>query len=121
MRIKLKRIYEQPTPQDGLRVLVERLWPRGISKDQAQINLWLKEAAPSTSLRKWFSHDSEKWKEFKVRYFVELSQNKSLLEEILNRAKKEQVTFVFASKEERYNNAVALKEFIERQQSKRIR
>ena len=113
MKIKLKRIYDQPTPQDGVRVLVERLWPRGISKAQAQVDLWLKEIAPSTPLRKWFSHDPTKWNEFKTKYFAELPQHQSVLEDLRERAQKEQVTFVFASKEERYNNAVALKEYLE--------
>ena len=113
MKIKLKRVYVQPTSKDGVRVLVERLWPRGISKDQARVDLWLKEAAPSTTLRKWFSHDPTKWKEFKTRYFEELSQQHTILNDILKRAKKERVTFVFGSKEERYNNAVALKEYLE--------
>ena len=99
-------------------MLVERLWPRGISKEQAQVDLWLKDVAPSTHLRKWFDHDKTKWNEFKTRYHAELLQHESVLEEISERAKKEQVTFVFASKEERYNNAVALKECIGRRKIK---
>ncbi len=113
MPISLKRVYEKPSNHDGFRVLVERLWPRGISKSQAQVDLWLKEAAPSTDLRKWFDHDPIRWNEFKKRYFAELDQQRSALESMSRRIKKERVTFIFASKEERYNNAVALKEYLE--------
>lgn len=114
MPILLKRIYEKPTKQDGFRVLVERLWPRGLAKTEAKIDLWLKEAAPSSELRKWFSHDSSKWKEFKKRYFAELDQQIKILSPILKRTQHENVTFVVASREERFNNAVALKEYLER-------
>ncbi|GJL56757.1 MAG: hypothetical protein NPIRA02_38890 [Nitrospirales bacterium] len=113
MSITLKRVYEKPTNRDGYRVLVERLWPRGVSKEQAHIDLWLKDAAPSTALRKWFGHDPEKWPEFKQRYFAELDQEPSMLADIEARAKAAHVTFVYASKEEHYNNAVALKEYLE--------
>lgn len=113
MPIRLKRVYEKPSRNDGCRVLVERLWPRGLSKAQAHVDLWVKDAAPSTTLRKWFSHDPEKWHDFKTRYFEELSKNSSAIEEIRVRAKMTPVTFVYASKEERYNNAVALKEYLE--------
>ena len=113
MPILLKRVYENPSKRDGFRVLVERLWPRGISKERAQVDLWLKDIAPSSELRKWFGHDSRRWDEFKKRYFAELIQQEALLVDLLTRAKKAPVTFVFASKEERYNNAVALKEYLE--------
>lgn len=113
MPILLKRVYELPDQNDGYRVLVERLWPRGLSKAQAHIDLWLKDAAPSTTLRKWFGHDPKKWHEFKRQYFSELAQSPALLEEIRVRAKAARVTFVYASKEECYNNAVALKEYVE--------
>jgi uncharacterized protein YeaO (DUF488 family) len=113
MPILLKRIYEKPTKEDGVRVLVERLWPRGLTKKEAKIDLWLKEAAPSSELRRWFSHDSSKWKAFKKRYFTELAQQMEILSPIVERAGNETVTFVFASREERFNNAVALKEFLE--------
>ncbi|WP_447968452.1 DUF488 domain-containing protein [Nitrospira sp. M1] len=113
MSIALKRVYEKPTNRDGYRVLVERLWPRGLSKEQAHIDLWLQDAAPSTTLRKWFSHDPGKWHEFKQRYFAELAQQSAVLEEIGVLATTQRVTFVYASKEEQYNNAVALKEYIE--------
>ena len=113
MPIVLKRVYDKPSRGDGLRVLVERLWPRGISKDQAKIDLWLKDAAPSTQLRTWYGHDPEKWLDFKTRYFHELDHIPSILEDIRHKIKTTRVTFVFASKEERYNNAVALKEYLE--------
>ena len=113
MPILLKRVYEKPAKQDGVRVLVERLWPRGLTKQEAKIDLWLKEAAPSTELRRWFSHDSSKWEEFKKRYFAELNQKVDLISPIVKQAQKETVTFVFASKEERFNNAVALIEYLD--------
>ncbi|MCA9471684.1 MAG: DUF488 family protein [Nitrospirales bacterium] len=113
MPIVLKRVYKAPAKEDGLRVLVERLWPRGISKEKAQIDLWLKEAAPSKELRTWFGHDPDKWKAFKNRYFQELKHHSSILEDMRQKVKTQRVTFVFASKEERYNNAVALKEYLE--------
>ncbi len=114
MSIVLKRVYEPPRKTDGLRILVERLWPRGISKDAARIDQWAKDAAPSAALRKWFSHDPVKWVEFKKRYFAELASHDETLEPILRRARRGRVTFVFAAKEERFNNAVALKEYLDR-------
>ena len=113
MPIKLKRVYEEPLPSDGKRVLVERLWPRGLSKERAKVDLWLKEAAPSTELRKWFSHDPAKWEEFKKRYFTELDENPGVLDPIYEITNKNTVTFVFASKEETFNNSAALKEYLE--------
>lgn len=113
MSIRLKRAYAKPTPGDGCRILVERLWPRGLSKDAAKFDLWAKDAAPSTSLRKWFDHDPEKWEEFKVRYFAELDARPEVVALIKRRLRQGQVTFVFASREERFNNAVALKEYLE--------
>ena len=113
MPIKLKRVYESPEESDGKRVLVERLWPRGLSKEKARVDLWLKDAAPSTELRKWFNHDPSKWEEFKSRYFAELDANPEALEPILEIHKNETVTFVFASKEETYNNSAALIEYLE--------
>lgn len=112
MTIALKRAYEPPTAADGYRVLVERLWPRGLSKAQAKVDLWAKEAAPSTALRIWFGHDPKKWQEFKRRYAAELQQQADILDAIAARARAGRVTFVFASREERFNNAVALKDFL---------
>jgi uncharacterized protein YeaO (DUF488 family) len=113
MRISLKRAYETPSRADGCRILVERLWPRGLSKQDAQIDLWPKEVAPSTELRKWFGHEHERWPEFKRRYFKELRAREEALQPILERTRAGRVTFVFASRESRFNNAVALKEYLE--------
>lgn len=112
MKIKLKRVYEKPSETDGIRILVERLWPRGLSKEKANVDIWLKDAAPSTELRKWFNHDFQKWEEFKKRYYTELKRNPDILKPILQLVDKENITFVFASKEEEFNNSAALIEYI---------
>ena len=104
MGIKLKRVYDEPMSSDGVRILVERLWPRGLSKEKAKVDIWLKDAAPSTELRKWFNHDESKWEEFKKRYYVELDQNPQALKAIHELPKSTNVTFVFASKEEQLNH-----------------
>ncbi len=114
MSISLKRVYEAPSRSDGYRILVERLWPRGVSKRDAKIDLWPKEVAPSSELRRWFNHEPDKWSEFKRRYFKELRAGQESLEPILERARTGRVTFVFASRELRFNNAVALKEYLEK-------
>ena len=108
MVLKLKRIYEGNAREDGYRILVERLWPRGISKEDAHIDMWMKEVAPSTELRKWFNHEDEKWDEFQKRYMEELLKTGQLekLWEIVSR--QGNVTFVFSSKNEKHNNAVVL-------------
>jgi uncharacterized protein YeaO (DUF488 family) len=113
MEIKIKRAYESPSDDDGYRILVDRLWPRGISKEKAKVDFWPKELAPSTELRRWYGHDSEKWPEFKSRYFSELDSNPELVNKLLNYVGKGIVTFVYSSKELRLNNAVALKEYVE--------
>ena len=113
MRIKLKRVYEKPEDTDGVRILVERLWPRGLSKEKAKVDIWLKDAAPSTDLRKWFSHDPEKWEEFRKRYYSELENKHDVVKQLIDLKEKENITFVYASKEENHNNAVALKEYAE--------
>lgn len=110
--IGLKRVYEPPLPSDGCRILVERLWPRGVSRKDAKIDLWAKEAAPSTQLRRWFNHEPEKWAEFRRRYFRELRTRNEPLDLILERAREGRVTFVFSSREIRFNNAVALMEYL---------
>jgi len=110
--IHVKRVYDVPEKSDGLRVLVDRLWPRGINKEKAKIDLWLKDIAPSDMLRKWFTHDPAKWNEFKHRYFKELDNKMESVDLILNKAKREVVTLLYGAKDERYNNAVALKEYI---------
>lgn len=113
MEIKIKRAYEKPSNADGYRILVDRLWPRGISKEKAKIDFWPKELSPSTELRQWYGHDPKKWSEFKSRYFAELESNPELVNELLEYVRKGVVTFVYSSKEQRLNNAVALKEYIE--------
>lgn len=111
--IKIKRIYEKAEKSDGVRILVDRLWPRGMTKEKAQLYLWLKEVAPSTELRKWFNHEIEKWGEFKVRYQKELSNNPAFgkLEEISK--KNIDITLLFAARDELHNEALVLKEYLE--------
>jgi uncharacterized protein YeaO (DUF488 family) len=111
--IRLKRAYEEPAKRDGLRILVERLWPRGVRKDEAAIDLWLKDLAPSAELRTWFGHDPEKWDEFRRRYRAELERKGDLLVLLKHRATEGAVTFVYAAHDEERNSAVALKEFLE--------
>lgn len=111
--IYLKRAYDLPSKQDGLRILVERLWPRGVSKQKASVDLWLKDLAPSTELRKWFNHDPEKWNDFRKRYWSELSEKGDLLTLLKHRTGEGNVTFVFAASDEERNSAVALKEYLE--------
>ncbi len=113
MKIKIKRAYDIPSDDDGYRILVDRLWPRGISKEKAKIDFWPKELSPSTELRRWYGHDPEKWSEFKSRYFTELDGNPKLVNELLEYIHKGTVTFIYSSKEQRLNNAVALKKYIE--------
>ncbi len=114
MSVRLKRIYDPPGKSDGARVLVERLWPRGLSKQKAKLALWARELAPSTELRKWFDHEPARWEEFKDRYFGELDARLEAFEPLLALTRAGPVTFVFASREEKLNNAVALREYIER-------
>ena len=110
--IKIKRVYDEPSLSDGIRILVDRLWPRGLKKKDAKINEWLREIAPSNELRKWFSHDPTKWEEFRKRYFKEL-RGKSEMERIFDLARQGPITLLFGSKEERLNNAVALKDYMD--------
>jgi uncharacterized protein YeaO (DUF488 family) len=114
LAIEIKRIYEPANKEDGYRVLVDRLWPRGLRKVEANVDLWLKDIGPSGPLRKWFDHEPEKWEEFKKRYAQELDEKKDLVEQIESKAKTGKVTLLFASHEKRYNNAHALKEYLER-------
>lgn len=113
MPILLKRAYDEPSKNDGYRVLVDRVWPRGVRKEDADLDAWIKESAPSASLRKWFGHDPDKWEEFKRRYFKELDENPESLDPLLQRARRGRLTLVYGSKESRYNNAAALKEYLE--------
>ncbi|HEU5365663.1 MAG TPA: DUF488 domain-containing protein [Hanamia sp.] len=112
MNIKLKRVYEKPDPKDGFRILVDRLWPRGFTKEKAAADLWLKDIAPSTELRKWFNHDPEKWKEFQKKYQQELKENKEAITIIKEHLKQEPVTLIYAAKDEVHNEAQVIKEFI---------
>lgn len=111
--IKLKRIYEPPSEDDGKRIFVERLWPRGIKKEKADIHLWLKDIAPSHELRRWFSHDPEKFEEFRKRYMKELEERRDLLFELVKYAKNGTLTLLYSTKNERCNSAVVLKEVLE--------
>jgi uncharacterized protein YeaO (DUF488 family) len=110
--IKIKRIYESPSAGDGFRVLVDRLWPRGLSKEKAKVDLWLREISPSNELRKWYGHDPEKWGEFKQRYYQEIGSKQEAIDLLLKKAKKGTMTLLYGSKEEKLNNAVALKEYL---------
>ena len=112
MSIQLKRIYEPSSKEDGYRILVDRLWPRGFTKEKAALDLWLKEIAPSTELRKWFGHDPEKWKEFQKKYRIELKQNKEALDRLMDYIKKGKVTLLYGAKDEEHNEAQVIKDFI---------
>jgi len=112
--IKLKRVYEERSKEDGFRILVERLWPRGLTKDRAAVDLWLKDVAPSPELRKWYGHDPVKWEQFCERYWAELRQKKDVINVLKEKSKEGTVTFVYAARDEEHNSAVALKRFIER-------
>lgn len=111
--IKVKRVYDAPTETDGTRVLVDRLWPRGVSKGKAAIKSWEKEVAPSNALREWFNHDPDKWAEFRERYWRWLSSREDEINRLLSMARTGDLTLVYSAKDERYNNAVALKEYLD--------
>lgn len=113
--IRIKRIYNEAAKEDGFRILVDRLWPRGIKKEKARIDLWLKEVAPSSELRKWFSHDPAKWEEFKKKYEKELATKQQLLKQIrLIEKEKGMVTLLYSAKDIEHNNAVALKAILKK-------
>jgi uncharacterized protein YeaO (DUF488 family) len=111
--IKVERIYNNPRGNKTFRILVDRLWPRGLSKANVKVDLWQKDIAPSNSLRKWFSHDENKWNDFKARYFKELEKNSEPVNTILDKINEGPITLLYGSKEEKYNNAIALKEYLE--------
>ncbi len=113
MIVKIKRIYDKTDDSVGIRIFVDRLWPRGIKKQDAKIDFWAKDLAPSNELRKWFNHDHEKWDEFRRRYFAELDANPERIVELQNLIGENAVIFLFSSKELKLNNASALKEYIE--------
>ena len=112
-KVKLKRVYERAERSDGFRILVDRLWPRGLSKEKARVDLWLKDVAPSNELRKWFGHDPTKWDEFQKRYEKELMRNRARLDGIKEKIEeKEIVVLLFSASDEEHNNAVVLKNFL---------
>ena len=112
MKILVKRIYEPAAKSDGFRVLVDRLWPRGISKENVKLDLWLPDLGPSTELRKWFNHDPAKWDEFRRRYHAELKAKTALLATITEQAKTRPITLLYSAKDEQHNQAVALQSFL---------
>ncbi len=111
-RIRLKRAYEPATMEDGTRVLVDRLWPRGVSKAEARLDAWMKDIAPSTELRKWFGHDPALWSEFQRRYRAELRQHAGLLDELREMASQNRLTLVFSAHDEQHNDAVVLRDVL---------
>ena len=112
MDVRVRRVYEPPSSEDGQRVLVDRLWPRGLSRDAARIDLWAKDIAPSNELRRWYGHEHAKWGEFRQRYFAELLGNPQALAVLLSAMGEGRVTLLFGSREPRFNNAHALLEFL---------
>jgi uncharacterized protein YeaO (DUF488 family) len=111
---RLKRVYEIPSPGDGQRILIDRLWPRGLTKEKAEVDEWMKELAPSTALRKWFDHDPAKWPEFRRRYKRELAGQEELLEKLVRLASRRRVTLVYGAKDEIHNDAVVLASVLEK-------
>ncbi|MDH3740814.1 MAG: DUF488 family protein [Hyphomicrobiales bacterium] len=112
MTIRVKRIYEEPAPEDGYRLLVDRLWPRGLSKQNARIDAWMKEIGPSSDLRRWFGHDAERWPEFKARYWAELDARPDLVAEVVSLARAGTVTLLFSARDTGRNQAVALADYL---------
>ena len=113
MKIGIKRVYERPKKDDGLRILVDRLWPRGLTKTKASVDLWLKDIAPSTKLRKWFGHDPAKWKQFQTRYRKELREKKDALKLLKQECKEQTATLVYGARDEEPNEALVLKKILE--------
>jgi len=115
---RVKRVYDEPSKEDGFRVLVDRLWPRGLSKERASLDLWLKDVAPSAELRRWFGHDPDRWDEFRRRYAVELKEQKDAIKLLREKGRAGTVTLLFSARDEQHNNAVALREYLARRQKK---
>jgi uncharacterized protein YeaO (DUF488 family) len=111
--IQLKRVYEKPSRKDGLRVLVDRLWPRGLTKERAAVDLWLKDVAPSTELRQWFGHDPARWKEFQSRYRMELKEKKDALTLLKQKGKDHTLTLLFGARDKEHNEALVLKKILD--------
>jgi uncharacterized protein YeaO (DUF488 family) len=114
MTIRIKRAYDPPAPSDGERILIDRLWPRGVSRRTARIDQWMRDLAPSTELRRWFAHDPAKWPEFKRRYFAELRAVEEQVRGLATRARRRRVTLVYAARDEAHSNAAALREYLRR-------
>ncbi len=113
MTLRIKRIYEPPAAQDGTRILVDRLWPRGVSKEEAHVHAWLKEIAPSAELRRWFGHDPEKWDAFRRRYLEELENNPAAVEELKRQIGQSTATLLYGARDTEHNNALVLRDFID--------
>ena len=111
--LRIRRVYDPPEPDDGARILVDRLWPRGVKKEEAELTLWLKEIAPSSQLRQWFGHDPEKWDEFKRRYHAELTANHAALDKIRNFLNSGRVTLVYGARDTEHNDAVVLAQYLQ--------
>lgn len=111
MKIQIKRVYEKPSRQDGRRILIDRLWPRGLTKEKARVDLWLKDIAPSTELRQWFNHDVSKWPAFVKRYQKELRKN-PVVETFINEIEKGKVTLIYGAKDENHNDALVLRDYL---------
>jgi uncharacterized protein YeaO (DUF488 family) len=114
MDVKIKRVYDEPKRDDGTRILVDRLWPRGLSKGDAKVDIWLKDIAPTTELRTWFGHDPDKWDEFHERYRRELERNEDGVARLRDAVDKGPVTILYAAKDEHHNNAVVIRELVRR-------
>ena len=112
MSIRIKRVYEEPDADDGTRILVDRLWPRGLTKEKARVDLWLKDVAPSTNLRKWFAHDLAKWTQFEVRYREELKKGNEQLSLLKQEAAKGTITLVYGARDQQHNEAVVLQRLL---------
>jgi uncharacterized protein YeaO (DUF488 family) len=110
--VKLKRVYEPPAREDGTRILIDRLWPRGLSKEDAALDLWMKEIAPTTELRKWFAHDPARWEEFRHRYADEVQRNAELLKQLWTLARQGPITLVYSARDEAHNDAVVLRDVL---------
>jgi len=113
MEIQIKRVYERPEKDDGRRILVDRLWPRGLTREEAKIDRWAKEVSPSHELRKWYGHEPAKWEEFRKRYFAELAGKKEEMARLRKEAAEGKVSLLYSSKENELNNAAALKSYLE--------
>ena len=114
MEVRIKRVYEEPSDTDGKRILIDRLWPRGLTKEKARIDLWLKDIAPSAELRKWFAHDPAKWPEFQKRYHEELASNKAIVTRLREELQSGPATLVYSAHDEQHNDAVVIKAYLEK-------